>query len=200
MYDDRSSDAMEPLCFAILKALTPSDVETNLYDERIESIPYDLDTDLVAMTVETYTARRGYQVAAEFRRRGIPVVMGGYHPTFLPDEALEHADAVVRGDAEGIWDRVLDDWRNGCLCGVYETTEYPTLDKSMPDRSIFDGKKYAPFGLVQFGRGCRFNCSFCSINAFYGTSIRHRSIEAVVEDIRRSGRRYIESVGNEPDR
>ena len=107
LYDDRSSDAMEPLCFAILKSLTPNSIETTFYDERLEPIPLDEKTDLVAITVETYTARRAYQIAAEYRRRGVPVVFGGYHPTFLPDEALLHADTVVRGDAEGRWSVTL---------------------------------------------------------------------------------------------
>ena len=80
---------MEPLSFAILKSLTPSDVEVEFFDERLEEIPTDTSTDLVALTVETYTARRSYQIATEFRRRGVPVVMGGYHPSFLPDEALK---------------------------------------------------------------------------------------------------------------
>ncbi len=191
LYDDRSSDAMEPLCFAILKALTPDDVDVELFDERLEPLPFDIDTDLVAITVETYTARRAYQVAERFRRRGIPVVMGGYHPTFLPREALEHADAVVKGDAEGTWQRVVADARKGRLQPLYENPEFPALDGPLPDRSIFDGKSYAPIGLVQFGRGCRFNCTFCSIRAFYGNNLRQRPIAHVVEDIRRSGRRHI---------
>lgn len=191
LYDDRSSDAMEPLCFAILKSLTPDDVHVELFDERLEPLPFDIDTDLVAMTVETYTARRAYQVADRFRRRGIPVVMGGYHPTFLPDEALEHADAVVKGDAEGVWERVVGDARAGRLQRVYESPEFPPLDGVQPDRSIFDGKSYSPIGLVQYSRGCRFNCTFCSIRAFYGNNLRQRPIEHVVEDIRRSGRRHI---------
>ena len=191
LYDDRSSDAMEPLCFAILKSLTPDDVHVELFDERLEPLPFDIDTDLVAMTVETYTARRAYQIADRFRRHGIPVVMGGYHPTFLPDEALEHADAVVKGDAEGVWERVVGDARAGRLQRVYESREFPALDGVQPDRSIFDGKSYSPIGLVQFSRGCRFNCTFCSIRAFYGNNLRQRPIEHVVEDIRRSGRRHI---------
>ena len=191
LYDDRSSDAMEPLCFAILKSLTPDDVDVELFDERLEPLPFDIDTNLVAMTVETYTARRAYQIADRFRRRGIPVVMGGYHPTFLPDEALEHADAVVKGDAEGVWARVVSDARAGRLQRVYESLEFPALDGVQPDRSIFDGKSYSPIGLVQFSRGCRFNCTFCSIRAFYGNNLRQRPIEHVVEDIRRSGRRHI---------
>ena len=191
LFDDRSSDAMEPLCFAILKSLTPDDVAVELLDERLEPLPFDIDTDLVAMTVETYTARRAYQVADRLRRRGIPVVMGGYHPTFVPDEALEHADAVVKGDAEGVWECVVADARAGRLQRIYENREFPPLDGPLPDRSIFDGKRYSPIGLVQFGRGCRFNCTFCSIRAFYGNHLRQRPIEHVVEDIRQSGRRHI---------
>ena len=191
LYDDRSSDAMEPLCFAILKSLTPDDVDVELFDERLEPIPFDIDTELVAMTVETYTARRAYQIADRFRQRGIPVVMGGYHPTLLPDEALEHADAIVKGDAEGVWETVVNDARRRRLQRVYASAEFPPLDGPLPDRSIFEGKRYAPMGLVQFGRGCRFNCTFCSIRAFYGNNLRQRPVEDVVEDIRHSGKRHI---------
>ena len=182
---------MEPLCFAVLKSLTPADVDVKFFDERLEAIPFDQPADLVALTVETYTARRAYQIAARFRHRGVPVVMGGYHPTFLPEETLEHADAVVKGDAEGIWGQLLRDAQNGSLQPVYESPTFLPLDGLMPDRSIFEGKKYAPMGLVQYSRGCKFNCSFCSIRAFYGRSLRQRPVEDVVEDIRRSGRRHI---------
>jgi len=191
LYDDRSSDAMEPLCFAILKSLTPNSIETTFYDERLEPIPLDEKTDLVAMTVETYTARRAYQIAAEYRRRGVPVVFGGYHPTFLPDEALLHADTVVRGDAEGVWRQILEDAQNGSMQKLYQSPEFPELANVFPDRSIFKGKKYAPMALVQYGRGCKFNCSFCSIRAFYGNNLRQRPVADVIEDIRRSGRNHI---------
>jgi radical SAM superfamily enzyme YgiQ (UPF0313 family) len=191
LYDDRSSDAMEPLCFAILKSLTPSEIETSFYDERLEPIPLDETTDLVAITVETYTARRAYQIAGEYRRRGVPVVMGGYHPTFLPEEALAHADCIVKGDAEDVWGRVLQDAQNGVLERIYQSDQFPELANVIPDRSIFQGKKYAPMSLVQYSRGCKFNCSFCSIRAFYGSTLRQRPVEDVVEDIRRSGSRHI---------
>lgn len=191
LYDDRSSDAMEPLCFAILKSLTPDNIETTFYDERLEPIPLDEKTDLVAMTVETYTARRAYQIAAEYRRRGVPVVFGGYHPTFLPDEALLHADTVVRGDAEGVWRQIVEDAQNGGMQKLYQSSEFPELANVFPDRSIFKGKKYAPMALVQYGRGCKFNCSFCSIRAFYGNNLRQRPVADVIEDIRRSGRKHI---------
>jgi radical SAM superfamily enzyme YgiQ (UPF0313 family) len=188
----RSFDAMEPLCFAILKSLTPAEVETVLYDERLEAIPFDDPTDLVALTVETYTARRSYQIASEFRRRGVRVVMGGYHPTFLPDEALKYADAVVLGDAEGAWERVLKDAAMGALQKVYRQEEFPSLEASRrPDRSLSTGKRYAPLGLVQYARGCRYNCDFCSIRAFYGGNLRQRPVRDVVEEIERLGRRHV---------
>jgi len=91
----RPHDAMEPLAFAILAGLTPADAEVDVFDERTEDAPPDRRTDLVALTVETYTARRAYQIAREYRRRGVPVVMGGFHPSLPPGESLAFADAVV---------------------------------------------------------------------------------------------------------
>jgi hypothetical protein len=182
---------MQPLCFAILKRLTPPDVETVLYDERLEDIPTDEPTDLVAMTVETYTARRAYQLAGAYRRRGVRVVMGGYHPTFLPRECLAYADAVVQGDAEGVWEEVVEDARHGCLRPVYRREHFEPLGGVIPDRSIFSGKRYVPVTLVQYGRGCRFNCDFCSIRAFYGSSVRQRPVREVCDEIERSGARRV---------
>ncbi len=97
----RSTDGFPPLSMAILAARTPQDVEICFYDDKIEEIPANDTPDLVAITVETFTARRAYQIATQYRERNIPVVMGGYQPTFLPDEALQYADAIVVGDAEG---------------------------------------------------------------------------------------------------
>lgn len=191
LYEGRSFDAMHPLCFAILRSLTPPQVTTKFYDERLESIPLDEPTDLVAMTVETYTARRAYQIATEFRRRGVPVVMGGYHPTFLPDEAVQFADAVVVGDAEGVWPQVVEDAQRGRLRPLYRQDEFPALVGIVPDRSIFRGKRYAPVTLVQYGRGCKYNCSFCSIRAFYGTVLRQRAVGEVIDEIRRCRSRTI---------
>ncbi|HEX9924206.1 MAG TPA: cobalamin-dependent protein, partial [Anaerolineae bacterium] len=125
MSDMRSADAMEPLVFAILAGLTPAGVEMVLFDERLATIPFDEPTDLVAITVETYTARRAYQIAQQFRRRGVPVVMGGYHATFLPDEALQYADAVVVGDAEQLWPQLVADAQSGTLRRIYRQASQP---------------------------------------------------------------------------
>src|SRR5437868_9834213 len=94
---------MQPLSMALLASLTPADVDVRFYDDRLEEIPFDEPTDLVALSVETFTAMRAYKIARQFRARGVPVVMGGYHVTLLPDEARPQADAIILGDAEPVW-------------------------------------------------------------------------------------------------
>ena len=106
LYVDNAS--MEPLQLGILAALTPKDVEVVLYDDRLEPIPYDEPTDLAAITVETFTARRSYEIAAEYRKRGVKVLMGGIHVTLIPEEVAEHCDSIMVGDAEDKWADMVD--------------------------------------------------------------------------------------------
>ena len=180
--DYRSSDAMPPLAMGILAARAP-DCEVRFFDEKAEALPRDDSPDLAALSVETFTAHRAYAVADAYRARGVPVVMGGYHPTFLPEEALQHADAVVIGDAEGAWETLLDDFRQGRMQRAYSGgNERPLADYRL-DRRIYRGKRYAPVELVQYGRGCRFACDFCSIHSFYGTKLRVRAADAVAAEI-----------------
>ena len=194
--DVRSPDAWEPLAFAILAGLTPKDIELEFYDEHLESIPQDHDTDLVALTAKTFTARRAYQIASDFRQRGIPVVMGGYHPSFLPEEALAYADSVVIGDAEEVWAQVVRDAKRGELKQIYKGSKLPQLKRLNYDRNIFKGKRYNPisfiqFSSIQYSRGCRFTCDFCSIHAFYGSQTRHRPVTELVAEIKALDRRFI---------
>ena len=175
---------MQPLAIAILAGQTPKSFECCFIDERLESIPYDVDADLIAMSVETYSARNAYQIAERFRARGVPVVLGGCHPTFLPEEAAMYADSVVVGDAEIIWPQVLQDFQQGALKSIYRQEELPSLDQSVVDRRLFEGKRYAPIIPIQFGRGCRYSCDFCSIHALYGSTMRQRSPQDVAEEIR----------------
>ncbi len=181
--DYRSSDAMPPLALGILAARAPG-WDIRFYDEKTEALPLDLDADLVALSVETFTARRAYAVADHYRARGVKVVMGGYHPSFCPDEALGHADAVVLGDAEGAWERLLDDARDGTLQARYQGDNQAALTDYRVARSLFEGKRYAPVELVQFGRGCRFACDFCSIHSFYGSGVRVRPLDGLVREIK----------------
>jgi radical SAM superfamily enzyme YgiQ (UPF0313 family) len=178
---------MEPLAPATLAGLTPRDRETEIrfYDDRTEPIPFDEPTDLVALSVETYTARRSYEIASEFRRRGVPVVMGGFHPTLVPDEAGEYAEALVLGEAEGLWPTVIGDFRHGRLRRVYRQAKRPPLSGLRPDRSIFAGKRYLPVGLVEAGRGCHFRCEFCAIQSYFSNTQTRRPTEEIIDEIRR---------------
>lgn len=179
---------MEPLMFAVLKALTPSDIETELFDDRIELVDYNTKTDLVCITVETYTAKRSYKIAAKFRERGIPVVMGGYHVTLCPEEAEQRCDSVMIGNAESVWLEMLSDVKNGALKRRYfgGVGEYDIR----PDKSIFTGKKYLPVSLVETGRGCCHSCEFCSISKFYCSRYYCRDHSLVIDDIRNSKHKY----------
>lgn len=182
MFPGRSRDAMAPLVFSVLAALTPPDVETELFDERIETIPAGHETDLVALTVDTYCARRSYELATRYHKRGAMVVMGGAHATLCLDEVLPFADAVVVGDAEDVWLRIVRDAQKGKLERIYRS-RLESLTGAPVDRGIFKGKRYGAVDVLQFGRGCRHNCDFCSVRSFYGTSFRSREPAAVAEDL-----------------
>ncbi len=183
---------MEPLQLGVLAGLTSPDVECLLYDDRIEEIPYDAPTDLAAITVEIYTARRAYEIAEEYRLRGVPVVMGGFHPTLLPEECRQHADAIVVGDAEPIWHQVVDDARRGRLQAVYRSSPGIAQPNGVqPRRDLFRGKGYLPVTLMQFSRGCRFACDFCAISVYFNRQHFVRRSHEVLEEIARQERKFI---------
>jgi radical SAM superfamily enzyme YgiQ (UPF0313 family) len=176
---------MEPLAPAALAGLTPPEVEIRFHDDRMEAIPCDEPTDLVAISVETYTARRAYQIASLYRRRGVPVVMGGFHATLVPEEVCQYAESVVVGEAENIWPRLIEDFRAGRLRRIYRDEGRPSLQGRRPDRSIFAGKRYLPVGLVEASRGCPETCEFCSIQSAFGCSQTWRPVDEIVEEVRR---------------
>ena len=183
---------MEPLNLGVLAGLTPPDVEVVLHDDRMEPIPYDEPTDLVALTVETYTARRAYEIAAEYRRRGVKVIMGGFQPTLLPEESARHADSIFIGDAETLWETVINDARAGRLAPLYSAR--PGVAQRggvMARRDIFRGKGYLPVSLMQFSRGCRFTCDFCAVSKYFNRGHYLRDIRETVREIEQLERRFI---------
>jgi len=183
---------MEPLQLGVLAGLVPPDVECALYDDRVEQIPYDDETDLAAITVEIYTARRAYEIAAEFRQRGVPVVMGGFHPTLAAEECLQHADSVYVGDAEFLWKQVVEDARRGRLQRRYTApTGVPQPGGAQPRRDLFRGKGYLPITLMQFSRGCRFACDFCAISVFFDRGHFVRQTREVLAEIENQDRKVI---------
>jgi radical SAM superfamily enzyme YgiQ (UPF0313 family) len=173
---------MESLPIANLTALTPPGVELAFYDDRLEAIPFDQRTDAVAIPVETYTAARAYQIASEYRARGVPVVMGGFHATLVPDEVACYAEAVVTGEAEGVWGEVIDDLRHGTLKRRYHGAQQQPL-RVRADRRLFRGKRYLKIGLIETGRGCRFPCEFCAVQTFFARTARRRPVDDVIAEL-----------------
>jgi radical SAM superfamily enzyme YgiQ (UPF0313 family) len=174
---------MEPLPPALIAGLTPPHIDTVFYDDRMEKIPYDEPTDLVAISIETYTAKRVYQIASEYRRRNVPVVIGGFHASLCPDEVSQYAEAVVVGEAESLWQEVIDDFQHNNLKKIYKSEQRPALNTNHYDRSIFAGKRYLSLGLVEVGRGCKFKCDFCAIQTVFERSYSARPIDDVVKEL-----------------
>lgn len=181
---------MEPLAIAVLAGLTPNKYQKVFYDDRIEGIPYDEATDIVAITTETYTAKRAYEIAKVYRERNIPVVMGGFHATLATNEVKQHADVVVVGEAEATWPQVLNDFENGALKSIYRNDTPPSTAGVLPNRAIFNNKRYLNIGLVESTRGCYHSCEFCSIYGFYKQNYRPRSIDDIVDDIKLSEKKF----------
>ena len=177
-----------------IAALTPDNYNVTIVDEYLEDIDFNSDADLIGISATTPQAPRAYKIAEEFRRRGKKVVIGGMHASLIPDEVKQHADSIIIGEAENIWDKVLADFENNSLKPVYrnfpdnlDITNIPSprLDKLRLDKYEF------PFRPVQTTRGCPHNCDYCSVTNFFGKSYRHRSIDDVVREIERLDSKYI---------
>lgn len=183
--DERFLDEgrMEPLSLGVLAGLTPPGVDCRLFDDRIDEIDYDEPTDLVAINVETFTARRAYEIAAEYRDRKVPVVMGGMHASLIPAEVAKHADSVFTGDAESLWPQVVDDAHNKRLRPRYHGKLGIPQPGVMPRRDLYDGKRYLPLNLLQFSRGCRHHCEFCAVSEYFDHQVSTRPAAEVIQEI-----------------
>lgn len=188
---DLSFMAFPPLTFPTLAAYTPPVHSVIMIDERMEKIDFDIPCDLVGITAITCEATRAYEIADEFRKREVAVVLGGPHVSMLPNEAKNHADSVVIGEAEESWPRLLNDFEKGELKPFYQQT-HPTDLRTLlhPDMSLLSCRTF--FGGVYSSRGCPIGCKFCHIsNTKDGRIFRKRPIEEVVQEIRESRKRII---------
>lgn len=179
------------LSLLTVAAATPPDVQVHIVDEQIDDIPWDAEVDLVGITCMTALAPRAWEIAARFRARGVPVVLGGMHPTLNPDEALLHADAVVAGEAEGAWPEVVADARARRLRGLYRTPAPDLARLNRPPRHLLAPGRYASALAIQATRGCPHRCSFCSIAAFCGGRQRQRPVEDVAAEVAASPSRFV---------
>lgn len=180
-----------PLSLLTVAGLTPAHHQVELVDEAVEPVPFERDVELVGITTSTACAHRAYYIADRFRERGVTVVLGGIHASALPEEAAEHADAVVVGEAEGLWEQVLEDYQAGRLQRIYRHQQFPRLDSVRTRRELIRARDYVVPHTVQTTRGCPYDCAFCSVTAFFGATYRKRPVEAVVEEVRRLAGRLV---------
>lgn len=172
------------LALANIAALTPSEDEITIADEQISPIDYDADVDLAAISVNTSVALRAYEIADRFRKKGITVVLGGLHPSLMPEESLKHADSIIIGDADGVWEQIIKDFKNNCLKKKYVNEQNRVLKLKTPKWEIFKGLGYVNTNFVEATRGCPHNCKFCSTSHFYHNQHRIRPIEDVIRDVK----------------
>jgi radical SAM superfamily enzyme YgiQ (UPF0313 family) len=178
---------MPQLSLYILKGLTPPEHEVITIEEEAENVDFDAQCDLVGISCMTANSPRAYKLTKEFRARGKTVVLGGVHPTILPDEALQYADSVVVGEAEGVWEQLLQDFQSGRLKSRYHNP-MPDLEKYVPkDFSKMVKRRLYNLIPILTTRGCPYNCDFCCVTDLYGKKIRHIPIKNVIRDIQESG-------------
>ncbi len=175
----RFSTQLGPLSLA---ALTPDEFEIEIINEQIEEIDFDDPVDIVGISTMTANCDRSYQIADRFRDKGVTIVMGGIHASFLPDEALTHCDSVVIGEAENSWGQVLDDWKNQRLKKIYRSELLVNMsDVPIPRRDLDLTVGFVD--KLESSRGCPFRCEFCSTNLHFGNTHRTKPIDKVVSDI-----------------
>jgi len=187
------NNLVSPLTPPHLAALCPPDVNVTIRNEQVRPVDYDIDVDLVAITFLIAYAPHAYEIADRFRERGTTVVMGGFHASLLPEEVLEHADAVVIGEAEDVFPEIIEDFKHGSLKRIYKSTKlHPLTGIPLPRYDLIE-KDFILNHPVQATRGCPFKCSFCSVMSFY-PSLRVRPIDDVIRDITCfEGQNYIQN-------
>lgn len=172
------------LALTTLAALTGDEWEISILDENVEPIDFSGSPDLAAISIMTPLAKRGYEIADTYRGKGIPVVLGGIHPTMVKDESKAHADAVVLGEAEEVWSQVLSDFKQGELEPFYRAPGFCSLKGlPKPKRHLLNRRAYFFVNTIQTTRGCPFDCEFCSVTSFYGRTYRVRPVEDVINEM-----------------
>ncbi len=172
-----------PLGLMTVAGLTPEEHNVTIIDESVEAADLSIEPDVIGLTAMTAAAPRAYQLADEYRARGVPVVMGGMHASALPAEALDHVDTVLVGEAEGKWRRLLDDFAAGDMRRVYRSNDFPSAASIPPARrDLVDIDLYTAKHVMQATRGCPFACSFCTVSTFFGRALRTRPIDHVLAE------------------
>jgi len=172
-----------------MAAITPKKYDVKIVNENDDDLNFDEDYDLIGITCYTMTAPRVYEIADEFRKRGKKVVLGGYHPTAMPEEAIQHADSVVLGMAEASWPKVLADAEKNKMKRFYDRdTNYDMADIPPLRRDLITHNPV--LGAIQTTRGCTNKCEFCAISSFCDHGVKHRPVKNIIEELKQMDNRY----------
>ncbi len=166
-----------------IAALTPPSYEVHFIDENFETIDFSEEFDLVGISMMTPQAVQGYKIADEFRKRNVPVVLGGIHPTLMQEEAIQHSDSVLIGEAEYIWPQFLEDFKNDNIQKIYKNTVLVDLKHSPLPRYDLLKSQYYQYIWIQTSRGCPHDCEYCSSTKIFSSVYRTKSIEQVTNEI-----------------
>lgn len=178
---------MARLSLSTLAALTPPEHVVSYHDSRLSEPDYEGDWDLVGFTAMTSEINDAYRMADKFRQKGKKVVIGGYHASALPEEAAQHADFVIAGEAEGgLWPQALRELQTGGLSRkIYKNEAFVSMEnKEVPRREILDREMYYTYATIQATRGCPFACKFCTVTKFFGYSYRKRTVEEIIAELK----------------
>jgi radical SAM superfamily enzyme YgiQ (UPF0313 family) len=191
------------LSLPTIAAYTPESWEIDLVDEAVEDIDFNDPCEMVGLSIMTCYAPRAYEIAAEFRKRGKTIVMGGVHPTYCPEEALQHCDAIVCGEAEDLWPELIADYEAGRMKRAYKMGAFPSLENyKSPRVELLSPDAYMTRQCSFTTRGCHFDCEFCSVSPFNGKTTRRRPVQEVVRELVQVQRwvrsELIERLSNEP--
>jgi radical SAM superfamily enzyme YgiQ (UPF0313 family)/anti-anti-sigma regulatory factor len=179
------------LSLPLLAALTPLEHEVAITDETVEALDMNETVDLVGIGAMSTYIPRAYEIADAYREKGVPVVMGGIHASFMPEESLQHADAVVVGEAENVWEQVLEDAAKGRMKGIYKSDRPANINRiPMPRLDLLKRNLYMTANSLQTTRGCPFSCDFCSVAEFFGNTYRFRPVEQVVAEVQQLKERF----------
>jgi len=190
-YTGRIKAYIPPLTLPVLAGLTPKNIEIELCDENVEEVNFNTNADLIGITGITTLINRAYEIADIFRKKGKKVIMGGIHVSAMPNEAKNHADAILIGEAEDLWEVIIEDFRNNRLKEEYKSETYTDLKKLViPRYELLKLNKYRrstgtnmPRLPIQSSRGCPFNCRFCSVTKFWGPKIRTKPLENIEKEL-----------------
>ncbi len=192
MFEGKAHDALKPLVFEIIAQLTPANTIVEFIDDRKQKLPKFIESEVIILSFDTFSAKRAYFLSAKFKKPTNLMVLAGIHPTICPEEAAEHGDTLLLGDAESTYLEFINDYQKGQVKSIYDgrLNEAALISLANSNKSPYQCR-YLPLGLVQFSRGCKYACDFCSVKTMYPNRIRSKNIMQITAEIAAQKEKFI---------